>query len=492
MEEIMKDIELHTISYQKDIEFTSKLDTISAKIVDISGSVYDVKRPGPELIKAYGELEDLLRERFGIPYKIISTSSGFSTYTLSGSVDTDIDTDFVEKMKQLIHDYNDYCAQLVADNVNRNEGRRTRKFCEKDFNIDEIATEADLFADEDSILAFVKYKFQKMLEMNRVLNNKGITIDNKRGYMDGLVDGLKGTGIKSFLCLDPKVIKENNYSARQLSYIILHEVGHEYTLIERYLESHGTLIGAYDSFTNDKLSVADKMKITAKKISGKDLPVRESAMVIFKDLKQKMYDEDSEAILLKNSEEEADRFAVMFGYGKELTETVQTFGYLTIREMSMGLGSFIGITIASFFLAMNLIWLTILPILGLVLLPVTLAMFLANFNYGFGAKVIDFSVVHPDPYIRIRKTKIALIRVLRTKKDLLPEEKINMVNLVIEINELLEKLGKDKRIYQLLMTTLSGESNKVAYNELYERMEQIMENDLHALGYKLKKLKKLK
>lgn len=338
----------------------------------------------------------------------------------------------------------------------------------KDFEKMKEATPDDVGKDTGYVK---KHKeLDKMLKVSyeslKDLKLSGMKIDLKNAKISGLPKDYKTAVISDI----PMLVKEFNLTGRELMAGILHEIGHIFTAFE---QSYRTTINTTiildtirDETLKKNVSTRDTLEIIYSKVNGvKVEEVKDkSTYKIIRGTLEGLVQGSTHNRASADSEQLADNFAVMFGYGQYLTEFLNKIAKFDISEKSFGTNILLfSISTHMFVVAIYLRIIAYLFMMTLVGIPIGfLLIMLSNFVIKYIVKysLIKFKtpftgiIVYDSDYNRVRRIRNATISILKDSE--LPNKDIKVIiEQADSVIKMLYSISNKHSLYKKLMLKLS-------------------------------------
>lgn len=417
------------------------------------------------------EINKLLKERFGILINVINNNHYlFCTYPISFKINNVLNP-------ELINIASEIDAFTKDDTINTSK------------DVESLNTEKD----EYKIIKTWALNFKNALKDNR-LNN--VSIDLKKAYVSGLPEIYK-----SYIILDIGYAFSLNLTSLEMTAILLHEYGHNFTTIEntyRHIQNTTILLDSLRSEVGQKgKTVRAALKLTYEKIFKESVSSSATSEQILTDwLEQeaKLVAFSTSKHAYTDSEALADQFATRFGVGPELTSALNkiinsphSHNYV-LQPIVMLEGILLSMSASLFY-----IWLVNAIGIGLLLNPVMLAVgaiitFILTDIFALNS---DFETSAPltydTLYKRYQRVKLDLIRQIRTIEGI----DIKFKNRIIEDIELVEKNLKNVKLpstailHKLMMIFSSNKRRAFDMKRSQQLMEELSENDLYIASNKI-------
>lgn len=457
-------ISYEVIAYQKDDDFSNKLDKIfldmgfptNRKDSDVTPIVND-----DEIRKAVVKLSELIQDRTGMNINIISSQNGdMMTYPMVIDVGSVLFSTMLNKdnIKQLDSYYNG----INEDNY-----------------------------DDLDIYTKAVYRFAKNLK--DALKDKrlqDLVVDLNQAKIYNLPKDYVGT-----IFIDFKYMHSLSFTNREAAAILLHEVGHNFTSIETsyrqilnstvivdsLMESvksgksiNTGLIKAYEKIYNEKVS---------KDMSYLDI------LIHMVDVEKKRLKLGAELDMnyTIDSERVADLFASRMGYGSEIVTALDVFGPFIGNNYFYFKHGIFSVLFASMITTALLVFIATLllpPLVPMIMILVPIVMIMV-----WGKEYDDnVTLTYDGYYNRFLKMKLDLIRILRTDDKIDNKHKEKLLDGINTVERILNNIPKPSESVFLKIHKLFSSSKQRVFD--MKRSEQLIEilqeNDLWASANKIK------
>jgi len=333
-----------------------------------------------------------------------------------------------------------------------------------------------------------------LLKKIEAFKEKSIEVDLKKVYIYGLEDVMH-----TDLYLDHSLITGGKLTTKELVAIQMHEVGHAFTYIYHSNKIVKNNVGLLESFLYTKEGLdtkGNKVLINTANVKSTDNKILIEA--ITKDNIKNLKGINNIVLGNKNnkdSESEADMFAVRFGLGTEL-------GTALAKMLSLG-NIFKSDVKTILFTAIiySLLMVILVPFVTLSMLPTMviylslniiamLFIFLPLFNI-LGNVVFEIGGVVDDgfPYLklsdRIKKIKLEMIKVLRSQK-LTKDDKHKLLTDIDNLTKTFNNLHLSK--FENIISQLGDPLNygkDINIEKVYNNIQnELQNNELHYLAEK--------
>ena len=327
-------------------------------------------------------------------------------------------------------------------------------------------------------------KFKKWLKENAVV------IDRENARIIKFPSDITVTMLMDFTFVNFKL------SVKEVVAVLLHEIGHFFTLLEMFSVTHHTTLRLLDDFISRNLDDLREMGITLTK-DPKNLSYEEKKNIIIRTVE--VLDKKASIPLAKigidktNMEYEADAFATYFGYGGELVTALDKL--MDVGGMTMTSILFFNFILLIKFLVTNLIAVAMFLFTG----SLSLALAVGLFLYGLRliAKILVFMILtthsrvpeadeHGNVLIRIKNIKYRVISVIRTSESLDKKTKLKLIETIQQVEKELEDIEKSGYVTFLSANIkFAFAPNFSVEEELAGIVDEIINNDFYYLRTKL-------
>lgn len=454
------------LQLQEDEKFCNTLEaavsTISSVLLAGGRITNKSMRGNKDIDTAIINIEEAIWERIGIPIRIIGSDMLAYTIPLSGPLPTAISP------RKL-----DIVAYLESKRTKNCTGR-----CDfKDVDHTKINSDEEI----KSEMEIVNYLGSAYKDMQEAYGDKRIKIDTKKIKIKGM-EKLRAKNKRVLLGMSFVGMATMGMTVREIVSIILHEVGHTFNDIMFGTTFTMTCLPALSSFTNDKFSREEQVTLAYKDLTGKEATLSEAIKRFPIEYMLHMEKSLGKNSAFYNSEIMADTFAAKFGYAEDVVMALNKL------QVSHERKEFPIVTMMAILFTVWLITIFILAFpLILLLTPEIIAVYLFLMPSILMPNIQDLDDPHEKSFARTRRMRLELIRQLRTKqaRNVKP-----IVDAILRLGDWLDNNEVDKTTGQILFTLIRGNGEDVAFHELYQRLEQLSENDLHVLSIKLKQQRK--
>ena len=464
------DITRENIAVQVDGEFTANLDkqisnlTDNFKLVGVPNGVGATRFK--ELNDGMVELSKLLTERFGLPIHLLHSNALAYVLPITGTFGTMMDVD------------RDEITSYIKEHIGlscKGSGCKTK-------DVDKYRD--DSFLTNDTIIVKIH---NEMKIMNSLFNKGKIEVSRKDAKISGFMDEARKLKMKVPIGVNIGALIDLGATDRQIAAIILHEVGHQFSYIDYAANLTKTAASPLQSLTDNKTSRIKKRKIIIEEfgdlVDNDEAKLHELPVKIFNSL----IPNKNNNTAFFNSEITADQFASRFGYGEEVVMALNNFHFSSERDDPI-IDMLLALLVIAILIAIIVYTGDVFYMFNatLVLVPTAIGLLFNVVFAGMGLNLID---EHEQSYARTRRIKLEMIRMMRTSKEM-PKSLKKTIEDIISLDNYLIETAKDKEFSSLLISWMSGTSKERGYHELYQRTEQLMENDLHINVAKIKARRK--
>lgn len=457
-------ISYEVIAYQKDDDFSNKLDKIFLDMgfpLDPKDSDVSPIVTNDELRKAAVKLSELISDRTGMNINIISSQNGdMMTYPMVIDVGSTLFSTMLNK---------DSIEQLDVYYNGVNE---------------------DNYKDLDKYTKAVYHFAKNLKDALKDKRLQDLTVDLNQAKIYNLPKDYVGT-----IFLDFKHMHSMSFTNREAAAILLHEVGHNFTSIEtsyRQILNSTIIVDSLMESVKSGKSINTGIikayeKIYNEKVS-KDMSYRDILLHML-DVEKKRIKLGSELDMnyTIDSERVADLFASRMGYGSEIVTALAAYGpyignmfpYFKHGVFSLLFAMMILIAVFAFLFS-----LLIPPLVPFIVALVAIVL------PTYWTKEYDDNVTltYDGYYNRFLKMKLDLIRVIRTDDKLDNKHKQKLLDGINTVERVLNNIPKPSESVFLKIHKLFSSSKQRVFD--MKRSEQLIEilqeNDLWASANKIK------
>ncbi|WP_396190527.1 hypothetical protein [Flavobacterium sp.] len=294
------------------------------------------------------------------------------------------------------------------------------------------------------------------------------------------------SSVRHFLIIDFFGLKSYELTSREITAIILHELGHAFNGLEDHNKLETTNRAILDALNEmhekkpESVKYKFKNKVTQKEFenaSMSDSAVQqdfcaELAMDYLETVKSQMmhskYDET-------NFENMADSFAARFGLGKDIVTA--------LHKLNMATGQTFQNSAAIYFLYYTIevllfaLLFLIIPVVGVVVFTVIMAYLMKSDN---GVMTYDFPL---DRYNRIKNTIVSATKKINLPKDILED----LLNQYLSITAIMDQVVQLKGIYTIAGDLIFPSSRQSSYHiDLQQKIENSLNNGLFVKSAQLR------
>ena len=424
----------------------------------------------PETKKVIEEIDNIIYKRFGFSIKHISAENiGYAVLTVPPVNFNVLAGDVVD-----IFDY-------FKDYLGKDKTKYDDKYEVKEKDVKTKHRINDIFKDEKSVVYHTYMSYNKL---EKTLHSSSVKIDLNKAKISNLPNEYN-----LFIMVDLfMLIRKYKLTGRELSAVLLHEIGHGFTHLEysyRTVKNTTLLIDNIRDSINSGKSKLESFNLVYKNILKGDediSKVNEYTAII------KIFDKYMQNNMLMNmndrhsftdSEQLADQFANRFGVGDALvTSLAKLHGDFNRGPRNPSLE----ILLSVISLAIILVGL----LFSLVLLPIFLIFI-----------IIVLLVGGPDSNANVYDTKIR--RYQRIKNDMIKIIRTtdldnSIIKTIIEEIDIVDKIMEKSKSEITLMDKIADKffpfNSKISnFKKLEELLEDMSENNLYLASNKLRTLK---
>jgi len=413
------------------------------------------------------EIEDLdtaISKRFGLPYQhIYDSCGGYAIFTVNQGINN------------AIAPYREYVMSGIEETVSYCKNSGECGEVKKSKQVKGIDTNADYFTVLTNLLDTTK-------KIKDTLNTKSIHVDYDKAIVKNFP---KDTVIYVMGDLHELLI-ELDCTPRQLSAVLMHEIGHSFTHISysyRQIEQTSVLMDTFINNMRKDKSTRESLVLSAKEAYGKD--IEGSDIHVFTELTSVIMENinDDNVYGSIDSEQLADQFAVRFGLGGDLA-----IGLDKLISNSTGGNIFLGlvVTLIQVFLmallaTFNIVMAGIVTIVSIVLGLIAYITTILIVGVDSSARTYDITET------RFKRMKFDMIRQLRESgldKKLIKQT----IEDVDKVDRILQTYINTKSVIGSISDVLPWNINKFTYTRAQKELEELSENQLHVGKAKLELL----
>lgn len=488
------------IDFQVNDYVVTRLDEIFAKLIDeINTRGSSLKNSAglhkdgicSELIK---QIDYVLTERFGMTYKSIAASEnnlyfGAAWFTIVPKNDMAIS---LQEFDGLIDWYN-------------TTARRTKKHKEADKPYTDI-DQMD-FGTGKNVIAFMHQQKKSMDTLKSTLKESSVTVDRKNAKIQGL-----SKDYVNFISHDIfNYVKWLNLTNKELTAILLHEVGHSFTYIEYLYRSIANTSVLLDTFLENlekkNKSPKDSLIIAFEKSTGKKAPdlknsnkLATTIYIMDTFMKLNKYKNVESYHSTTDSEQLADQFSGRFGCSADIMtalDKLYNYGKSSIKKSASNVRTHNDAGV--FTILLTILQVILLLVCAVLLLPgLIIALVLTwifGFIFGYGTQYDN--PVSPIPSLGLDNTYDNLRRrYVRGKNELvrrirsagISKQELSIVLKNIEnIDKLVAALGPEKvGLMEFLFRKFGSKTKHLLEVRTVEQLiEDLSENSLYLASARL-------
>jgi hypothetical protein len=452
--------------------FTNIIDMLNKYNIKNSTEAFHKR----EIAAEFTKLDTIITKRFGIPFKIIATTTtAFTIYVVAPKTNSVINRHIEEEYDEI------------------------KKYLSEADTKDTPAKQITSYDDEinEVIVNWIK----GMDELEKAMNTTGVVVDLKKAY----IYNYPQTATNFILCDIYNNIINYQLSAEHLTAALLHEIGHAFTITEynyRTVRNTSVLLDTIQTTVlkqNKPLKEALLLayseaygKDAAKKLQNKNVVTVlvasiEAALFEFTAFSKSMYD----AI---DSEQLADQFSGRFGMGAYLAEVLDKITKTTMSTFKitllMSLAVFLSIIFVFIFLITGSVVFAGSTALGWLVTTTITYVVSTIFTAISAAEEPASERTYDDDKTRMIRIRNELVREIRsydldkaTIKVIL--ERLDILDKIIA-NTPSETDGVINSIYSFFRKRNSKGKQLLEYDQFEQLIEKLMENNLHVVSAKIK------
>lgn len=448
---VIKQLEEH---YNKLIEFSDKYST---KIV--TGVSFFKHKEAKKVIES---IDNIISKRFGIIFKHVNSNGiGYATIPTPP-----INFNIINGSSEDFHSY-------LKDILGKND-KESREVTSKDVKDNKDIKDYD--RDYESVIFKIYESFNKMED---VLNGKGVVIDNKKAIIKNLPKDYQ-----LFLIVDfYQLINTYKLTARELTAVLMHEIGHGYTHIEysyRTTKSTSVIIDSIRDGLKKNKSSNDILKIAYKKVSGEKTNSFNDKIIGLKLIDKymsttlKLNNEDNHSFT--DSEQLADQFSTRFGLGKDIITGLDKIHY-PYKDKQFNI------------IAMSNTINVLLLIFFIVSMPETIIFVILTFFMFFlvGGENSN-EITYDNNLQRYKRVRNDLIRIIRSS-NLDKKTMKSFIKNIDVVDAIISETKSDETLFSKISDNLFSWNKKSSrFKKLEEMLEDMSENNLHLASNKLRNI----
>jgi len=342
----------------------------------------------------------------------------------------------------------------------------------------------------------------------KILNSNDLRIDFNNAKIYGMEDDYAGR-----ISIDPSVLFNVNMTDKEITAIIMHEIGHGFSKFAYINKTFGSVLSTMEGLMDVK---GDKNKIInlTNELFGTNFDNAND--LLFGIVKGEFINHDKNMYTFTNDESTADQFAVRFGLGSELATSLSRLYGISVESENGDYGDralyclktyllytilgMILVTISpsnpAFLFAASILFITASSCLSISIIYGLIHAYNST-NKDSNNKKSGYSEVQQVEFTydrivdRIKRMKLDLNRQLRTL-DLTKEDKSNILQSISIIDKQIKRF---KNTYDYSYTNfgtavsmLFNGHDSISKREFFIKIEELTENDLHHQQEKFKQL----
>lgn len=423
------------------------------------------------------KIDFAIEERFGICVKHVAYPDvGYAVFTTPVTdviaIHQEDNKDFFEWLKWMNKEYKTSKDKKQVDVLNPNN-----------------------MEDKDGI-TFCKGVHNAITSLRATLKSDSVIVDRKRAKLIGLP--------KEHICYIAHdlwmLIKAFDLTGKELTAVILHEIGHAFTHIEYMYRSVTNVSVLMDTFLDnlqrknktpkESLILAfEKVTKTKDKDLRKQDAVPATIYVLDTFLKENRYDVTDSYYASIDSEQLADQFSGRFGMGPELVTALSKFKnapYIAAKIKATltpdGSNIFIIVLKAIFGIALVVLLAPYLILTVIIDAIITFLFGLSNKHDNFPGELNTYDNLRRR-YVRVRNESIRAIRSLDLDKASIEK----YLKSIYTIDKVIDELGEEKvGVFDAILRKLHGPTKRLLEIRTIEQLvEDLTENDLYVASAKL-------
>lgn len=416
------------------------------------------------------EISKLLKERFGIVIYVIDTNEkNFYTYPLNLKI-----TNVLSRALLWI-------PGSIQETINDNQTDESK------------IIERRLSSEDDNVITKTwAMNFKNALKDSR-LNN--VTIDLKKAYINNMPEIYR-----SYILLGIKHAHGLNLTAREMTAVLFHEYGHNFTMVEntyRCIQNTTILLDNLRQEVGKKgKTVRSALKLTYEKIFKESVPASATSEQILLDwLEQemKLISFSTNKYAFTDTEALADQFPTRFGLGPDIISSLNKLSrgatHSNVGEPILMLDAIL------LYMSMSGVTVGILLALGItgaaggVIAGISMFIYkIIIYLYLNGSDFETDTIIPYDVfYKRYQRVKLDLIRQIRTVEGVDSKFKNKLIEDIEEVEKHLKNIKfPSTSLMQKLIRILSDNKRRAFdMKRSQQLMEELSENDLYVASGKL-------
>jgi len=329
--------------------------------------------------------------------------------------------------------------------------------------------------DAECVSSFISKMFVKDSDaLSDILNTSGIVVNRKKGRIDGLPDGHTLSIFVNF-----KTLNKNNLTAAEMAAMLMHDVGHMFTVLEYTGRVTTEITSVADKIKSTNDSVEEKLTI----IAGGD-PERDGIGIVnTTKVLQRTLDRQSTYIddlgygnkAKADGEHQADSFAVMYGFGEELSSSLdkltgQNENPLLREYGKFMMGQFTDYLVSTIF--------SIILVPGLWVLIMLISLAIITISYGIDYIFSSVTGKYDNYHDRTLRIKQEMIEGLRRSGHMPEEDKEATIKVIKSLDNKITNAG-DISLVQKFGNWLVTSKQERVEDDITNKLENLLNNELH-------------
>jgi len=328
--------------------------------------------------------------------------------------------------------------------------------------------------DIECVSSFISKRFVKDTEaLSDILNTSGIVINRKKGRIEGLPDDHTLTLFVNF-----KTLNRLNLTASEMA-SVMHEVGHMFTVLEYTGRVTTEITSIADKIKSTNDSVEEKLTI----IAGGD-PKRDGVGIVdTTKVLQRTLDRQSTYIddlgygnkPKADGEHQADSFAVMYGFGEELSSALDKLTGQNENPLLREYGKFMMGQFTDY-LVSTIFSIIIMPGIWVVIMLISLAIITISYgiDYIFSSVTGEYDNYH-DRTLRIKQE---MVEGLRRSGHIPKEDREATIKVIKSLDSKISNAG-DVSLVQKFGNWLVTSKQERVEDDITNKLENLLNNELH-------------
>ena len=329
--------------------------------------------------------------------------------------------------------------------------------------------------DIECVSSFISKRFIKDTEaLSDVLNTSGIVINRKKGRIEGLPDDHTLTLFVNF-----KTLNRLNLTASEMASVLMHEVGHMFTVLEYTGRVTTEITSIADKIKSNNDSAEEKLTI----IAGGD-PKRDGVGIVdTTKVLQRTLDRQSTYIddlgygnkPKADGEHQADSFAVMYGFGEELSSSLDKLTGQNENPLLREYGKFMMGQFTDY-LVSTIFSIIIMPGIWVVIMLISLA--IITISYGIDYIFSSVTGKYDNYHDRTLRIKQEMIEGLRRSGHMPEEDKEATIKVIKSLDNKITNAG-DISLVQKFGNWLVTSKQERVEDDITNKLENLLNNELH-------------